>query len=169
MSIIRKITIYFSVHKYVPVLMLLALLIIFVKLPGSSKKPDTGGKKQEGGQQFIVSSDGLSVTLPQSQIASFKTITAKKKSVTIYLQVAARTIASILPYSQAGKPILIFESQDISQIYSDYLKNKSAYIRSSKQLRRILELYENKAASGKEVLDAETETKQNEAAANDSE
>ena len=156
-------------HKYIPALMLLAVLITLVKLPGCSRKPDSADNKREGDQQFVLSSDGHRITLHQSQIGVFKTITVKKKSVTIYLKLAARTIAEILPYSNAGKPILIFETQDISQIYSDYLKNKAAYTRSAKQLERTRELYENKAASGKDVLDAETETKQNEAAANDSE
>lgn len=119
--------------------------------------------------RYTTSADGTVMTVPRDQAGRFATETARLKKFVIKLKAPARTVAAAIPSADLQQPLVLFETQDVAQLYSDYTKNRAAFERSRKQLERMRELLEKNATSGKEVLDAETDYLQSEASSRESE
>lgn len=139
--------------------------------------PQEGGREatersaigQNPSLRFSVSPDGATITLSREQAERFETKPVSPRKSTIYLKVVARTVAAVVLSADLQQPLVIFEAQDIAQLYSDYTRNRAAFERSFKQLARLKELLANNAVSGKDVLDAETDNRQAEASLREAE
>lgn len=108
-----------------------------------------------------LSADHRIVTLSAERSTLFETVEVKKEKRAIRMQANARTLARAIPGS--GRPLVIFEDDETARIYSDFNKGRAAFNRGAKQLQRMKALFANEAASGRDVLDAETEYRQAEA------
>lgn len=149
----------------------IATVIVMALCASCSHKEEQAneGAKKATQQQGTSQNDGATITLSTEQAQRFETVTVQIAQFTETLRASARTIAAAIPELETSRPLVIFETQDISQMFSDYTKNKAGYERSSTQLARIKELQTNNAASGKDALDAQTDKNQNEASLRESE
>jgi cobalt-zinc-cadmium efflux system membrane fusion protein len=131
----------------------------------ASDTPDAkAAESQADTAKASVSADGLVIRLSKLQAAKFETQKVETEKTEISLQASARTVASLVSSADLAKPLVVFETADESQLYSDYTTAKAAYDRSAKQLPRIKDLFASNAASGKDLLDAETDFAESEAA-----
>jgi multidrug efflux pump subunit AcrA (membrane-fusion protein) len=81
----------------------------------------------------------------------------KKSRATISVVAPARIVASI-GASTAGKDkVVLFESPDITSLYSSYRQSRSNADRASRNLVRIQDMFDNQAATGKDLNEAEND------------
>jgi hypothetical protein len=112
-----------------------------------------------------IESDTLLVMSPE-QARQFGTTTVRTDSAKLMLRVAGRVVAkAVVPADSAAPALLVFESNDAAQRYTEYLKARASFERSATQLARIREMAEHNAVSGKDLqqaalLDAESELRQ---------
>ncbi len=112
---------------------------------------------------------GAVLTLSAEQAGQFATQPATDHVFVTDLKAYGRSVVSAIASSDAHTPLLLFESSDVAQLFSDFTKARAALDRSSKQLERLRELYSRDATSGKDLLDAETDSRQNEASLREAE
>ncbi|MCX7930638.1 MAG: efflux RND transporter periplasmic adaptor subunit [Chlorobi bacterium] len=116
-----------------------------------------------------VENDSILV-LPPEQARQFTTIPVQIDSVGLMLRVTGRVVAkAIIAADSAVPPLIVFETNDAAQRFTEYLKARASFEHSSTQLARVREMAEHHAASGKDVLEAVTEHRLQQAALLDAE
>lgn len=116
-----------------------------------------------------IESDSLLVMSPE-QVRQFGTTVVRTDSAKLMLRVAGRVVAkAVVPADSAAPALLVFESNDAAQRYTEYLKARASFERSTTQLARVREMAEHNAASGKDLLEAVTEHRLQQAALLDAE
>lgn len=116
-----------------------------------------------------IESDSLLVMSPE-QARQFGTTVVRTDSAKLMLRVAGRVVAkAVVPADSAAPALLVFESNDAAQRYTEYLKARASFERSTTQLARVREMAEHNAASGKDLLEAVTEHRLQQAALLDAE
>lgn len=98
---------------------------------------------------------------PQLQQIAVDTVRCHAMKVGIFAP--AHIAVSVVPSETGAGPLYLFESQDITQLYSDFVKSGSAIERSSKALARTRDLAAHKIVPEKDVIDAENDHAQAEA------
>jgi cobalt-zinc-cadmium efflux system membrane fusion protein len=82
---------------------------------------------------------------------------SKKGTVMIPVIAPARVVASVLTASTGNDKIILFESPDVTSLYSQYKQSKTNVARTSRNLERIKDMFANQAATGKDLNEAETD------------
>jgi multidrug efflux pump subunit AcrA (membrane-fusion protein) len=103
-----------------------------------------------------VGADGA-VTLDTSEADRFAVAPATMRDFALELSAPARTVAALVPSPGAREPLLLFETPELSALYSDFIRARAEQSRAATQQGRERALYERQAAAGKDVLDAETD------------
>ena len=103
-----------------------------------------------------VARDGI-VTLPAEEVARFEPAPVTPAGVTAQLVVPARTVAALRPGDGAGADLVLFEDADVAATYSEYVRAKANYARTSTQLTRLKDLLGRNAVAGKDVVDAQSD------------
>lgn len=75
----------------------------------------------------------------------------------IQIQAPARVVATVGHSVSSGGRIVLFESADLNTAYSMYKQARNASARSSKNLKRIRDMYSMQVATEKDVIEAETD------------
>ncbi len=102
-------------------------------------------------------SDSLLVMSPE-QSRQFSTAAVRTDSVSIMLRVTGRVIAKAVVSADSIAPaLLVFETNEAAQRYTEYLKARASFERTATQLARVRDMAEHNAASGKDLLEAVTE------------
>lgn len=110
------------------------------------------------------------VVLPPDQARRFAAVAVRVNSVALMLRVAGRAVAkAIIAADSTAPPLIVFESNDAAQRYTEYLKARASFEHSTTQLARVRDMAEHQAASGKDVLEAITEHRLHQAALLDAE
>ncbi len=110
-------------------------------------------------QKASVSSNGDIITFPQNSpgLNEFRTTQVKKTSAVISVMAPGRVVAT---FSSAGAnigKIVLFDSPDITSLYSQYKQNKASYQLAAKNLSRTKEMFANQAATEKDMNQAEND------------
>lgn len=116
---------------------------------------------RNGHQQFradeVIENDSIVVLAPE-QARYFHTEPVRTDSVALMLRVAGRIVARAVVAADSGMPpLIIFENNELAQRYTEYLKARASYEHATTQLARVRDMAAHNAASGKDVLEAVTE------------
>jgi membrane fusion protein, heavy metal efflux system len=109
------------------------------------------------------------ITLAPEQVAGFAPEPVLAAGVTAELVVSARMVATLRRSEALDQPLVLFENPDIAALYSEYLRARASYERTSTQLTRLRELFGRNAVAGKDVVDAQADYRQAEASVRDTE
>jgi cobalt-zinc-cadmium efflux system membrane fusion protein len=107
-----------------------------------------------------ISENGEVIFFPPQSIGlqQIKTTVVHKGTVTIPVIAPARVVASISASQHEGNDkFILFESQDITSLYSQYRQTETNLDRAQKNFNRTKEMYDNHGATSKDINDAETE------------
>jgi multidrug efflux pump subunit AcrA (membrane-fusion protein) len=129
-------------------------------LNGCTGKGDNQSAGSQAHGRASVSEEGKTIVFPEGSpgLVELATAVANRKTAVVSVIAPARVVASIAPMMTAEKePIVLFESPDITSLYSQYRQGKTNVERTSKNLARTRDMFENHAATGKDVTDAETD------------
>jgi len=106
-----------------------------------------------------VESNGIEIVFPERspQLEQITTDTVRLRKVSLEITAPAHVAVSTVRSEFGRSNLHLFETQDLTQLYSDFVKSASARNRSLKQLERVRELRSHKVVAGKELVDAENE------------
>ncbi len=125
----------------------------------------TAGAAQESVEPEVLNGGTTIVFPPHSpQLRQFTVDTVREQAVHAEFSAPAHVAVSVVGSELQNNKIYLFESQDLSQLYSDLVTSTAALERSAKNLRRLQDLALEKAVSDKELLDAQTDYQQAQAA-----
>ncbi|MBI3789693.1 MAG: efflux RND transporter periplasmic adaptor subunit [Gemmatimonadetes bacterium] len=152
-----------------PAVRRLSLPILVLALIGCSRgdAANTGGR--DSTSAVTVEPGGARITLGAKDADKFTTSTAAVRAFQVNLLAPARIVAAIVAATDLPTPLVLFETQDASQLWSDFTKNRAAYARAELQRKRLGELATRDAVAGKDVVDAETDLRTAEASLRDTE
>ena len=138
----------------------LSLIVItsFILLLSCTDKGNRGDPPLSE-KKAVISNNGETITFPSGSpgLKEINTIVAKKGEATISVIAPARVVAMITSGLNSNDKTVIFESSDLTTLYSSYKQAKQNVIRTSKNLARTKEMFENQAVTAREVNDAETD------------
>ena len=146
-----------TIYKHVPAFALVLLLI----LPGCEKsKSVNNDAAQNNSTSLNFNGHIVKIENPTTQIQASS---AETKGITAELIAPCRIFVSAARSSTGNAPIYLFDNKDISELYSNLVRTRSSLEKSRNQVDRLRELVKHQAAAGKELIDAETDTRQLEA------
>lgn len=104
----------------------------------------------------VVKNNGQIIVL-KTENSVFKTVVAKKKALNSEYMAPATVVASILtPRLKEAHTIILFDDEELNELYTGYLQSVAHYKRDSDYLSRVRDMYAHKAATGTELKQAET-------------
>ncbi len=140
-------------------------LLVFAVLlvTGCSKKADAVETPRAESALTTVSADGNVVTLPAAQAARIPVSPAIETPFSVILSLPARSVATATRAADLPQPLVLFETAELSSLYSEFSRARVIFMRTGKQRHRLRELLQRNAAAGKDVDDAESDYAQAEA------
>jgi cobalt-zinc-cadmium efflux system membrane fusion protein len=117
---------------------------------GNHPAPVLPAEVTENGSRIVFppSNPGVSTIIAQE---------VRNGSATIPAVAPAHVVASISAGMATKRRIVLFESADITSLYSQYTQNRSNIERTRKNLDRVREMFSNQAANAKDLNEAEAE------------
>ena len=153
---------FIKAKKYIIIGVILALIVADIAY--SKFKHAEEVKKYAYVKPEILES-GKIIKFPTGSIGLDRIKTAKieKGSNFITVGAPARIIASITSSVAGGSKIVLFESPELNSLYAEYIHSRNAVTRSSKNLKRLKDMYVNQVATEKDIIEIETEASNSQA------
>ncbi|HEY6953554.1 MAG TPA: efflux RND transporter periplasmic adaptor subunit [Bacteroidota bacterium] len=110
-------------------------------------------------RKAVVSNDGETITFPPGSpgLQELKTSQVRKGTALISVIAPARVVASILPAVDGTEKVILFESADVTSLYSQYRQSRANVDRTTRNLLRTKEMFESQGATAKDLNEAETD------------
>lgn len=158
-----------ALEKKLNPIVIIVIVLMLLNLSCKKKSPIKIESKEPVLEDIDISEDGAVITMSANQSTKFATAIVKEVKMVVSLKIYARTLAGAAKGNGDNKFLIIFETPELTQLYSNYMRDKAEHERSAMQSLRINALYKEEAVSGREVLDAETLNRQAETSFRDSE
>lgn len=126
--------------------------------PGCSQKPSSEAPLADQ-MKALVSDDGRTISFPGGSpgLAQIGSSPVKKGKAILSVSAPARIVATISSSVTEKERIVLFESSDVTSLYSSYRQARANSERTQRNLVRIKDMFENQAATGRDVNEAENE------------
>ncbi|HVN48085.1 MAG TPA: efflux RND transporter periplasmic adaptor subunit [Bacteroidota bacterium] len=123
------------------------------------KEPQGTDRTKAVSATAAVIENGITITFPPGSpgLEQIGVVPAKKGSAFISVLAPSRVVANIIPTASGTDRAVLFDSPDVTSLYSQYRQAKINVERTSKNLARTKEMYNNQASTGKDLNDAETD------------
>jgi cobalt-zinc-cadmium efflux system membrane fusion protein len=127
------------------------------------------GKRLGGGNNLIeparvsvlptVTNDGKNISIPEGSpsLKIIETTGALKSDAALTATAPARVVAAKLAVPGQKEGVILFESADVTSLFSQYRQAFSNFTRNQKNLNRTKDMYANQAATSKELNDSEND------------
>src|SRR5258708_3205377 len=98
-----------------------------------------------------ISGGGELVTFDENDSSRLilKTDTAEVKSLALTTTAPARIVVTMTPKENGMPSVPVFESQDLTQLYTDYTKSRNDLAHAEHELDRLKDLFSHNAITGK--------------------
>lgn len=108
-------------------------------------------------QAPVINSNGTLIRFSEkdSSQSILEIDSAQIRDVSVTTTSPARIVFSTTTIQGGSFVIPVFESMDLTQLYTDYTKSLNDEARSKRELERLKDLYSHNAIAGKEVIQAE--------------
>jgi multidrug efflux pump subunit AcrA (membrane-fusion protein) len=134
-------------------------MLFFLALEGCDGRDAGAARPHEGSARAIVTNDGATITFPVESpgLLNIMSVRAARGSANIPVISPGRVVASIVAGFESKERIILFDSPDITSLYSQYRQNRANVERTTKNLLRVREMFSNQSATAKDINEAETE------------
>jgi len=145
-------------HECKQVVLMLCLLSVF-SLTGCTKSDGTVDEHSPAARPAEVSDNGERIVFPAASpgLARMTSQIVHAGSTTIPVIAPAHVVASISAGLATKGRIVLFESSDVTSLYSQYSQSRSNIERTSKNLARVKEMFTSQTANAKDLNEAEAE------------
>ena len=135
-----------------------AAFLIFAAA-GCQEKSDANSQTEQASKKPFVSDDGKVIRFPSGTAGLQQIMTAEAHKGTALVSVIApaRVVATISPSSTLSRNLVLFESPDVTTLYSQYRQSSSNLDLTSKNLVHVREMYNNQGATARDLNQAETD------------
>lgn len=139
----------------------ISALFILVILAGCGSNPNNSASQvHQSEAEPLLKEDGKYIEFPadsrKTQI--FRSQMAEFKKLTMSFSAPANVVGRVhLSGGESKSKIILFDSPDLTNIYSTYLQNITLLKTAKINFDRVADLYKNGAATGKEFNDASSE------------
>ena len=140
-------------------ILLVCMLLVTLADTGCQEKSDANSIAQESSKKPIVSDDGKTIRFPSATagLQQIQTTEAREGTALISVIAPARVVATISPAATLSRNIMLFESPDVTTLYSQYRQSSSNVDLTSKNLIHVKEMYNNQGATARDLNQAETD------------
>ena len=116
-------------------------------------------KRQQAARRAEVADGGTLIRFPAGSpgLELIKSSAVVRQTATIPVIAPARVVASVLPGHAQSDRTVMFDSPDVTSLYSQYRQSSANFARASKNFTRIKEMFQNQAATAKDLNDAEND------------
>lgn len=106
-----------------------------------------------------VIDQGKTVVFPPGSpgLALIKTIPVKRSTAMVSVIAPARVVASIIEGQSKDTRTIIFDSPDITSLYSQFRQARTSVERTGKALSRVKEMYDAQGATARDLTEAQTD------------
>jgi multidrug efflux pump subunit AcrA (membrane-fusion protein) len=134
--------------------------IIFYSCTRKSEEQHTAA------QQPVVRENGQRISFPEDikMLSFFTSDTVNEENIAAKYDAPAAVAVSVTSSGGQGRNAVLFDNQDLGAAYSQFLQHLINIKTYKVNLERVKDLSEHGGATGKEVLDAETQLENEEAA-----
>ncbi len=110
-------------------------------------------------RKAMVADNGATIVFPADSpgLGQLSTTTAKKGTAMISVIAPARVVASVVPLPGDTGKTVVFDSPDVTSLYSQYRQSASNVERSSRNLARMREVFANQGATARDLNEAEND------------
>ena len=140
---------------------ILAASTLFVALPntGCQEKSDANSIAKHSSTKPVVSDDGKTIRFPHETagLQQIQTTEAREGTALVSVIAPARVVATISPAATLSRKSMLFESPDVTTLYSLYRQSSSNVDLTSKNLIRVKEMFNNQGATARDLNQAETD------------
>lgn len=135
------------------------VLALFLLLQGCDGSDSSNLHRKPQVQPVTVTGNGTRIQFPSDSpgLQQIRSIAVEMKTVTIPVLSPARVVASITAGLSSREPVVLFDSPEMTSLYSLYRQTRANAARASKNLTRVSEMFQNQAATAKDVNEAETD------------
>lgn len=141
----------------------LVLLCLIIGLSGAvtgckNHQNDAEAAAKEAGRPKVTE-NGKIISFPalSEGLKQIQTQITKKETGYVAVFAPARVVATISPSSSGSGKIIIFDSPDVTSLYSSYKQSKTNAERTEKNLKRVREMYTDQGATLHDVTEAEND------------
>jgi len=145
-----------SIHSIIPAIASL-LAVVLMSGCGGDDMAATAGKATA--HRADVSEEGTRIAFAPGSpgLAQISSSAARKRSATIPVIAPARVVAVIVPDGAPEERLVLFDSPDVTSLYSQYRQAVANGARAEKNLSRVKDMFQNQAATAKDLTDAEND------------
>jgi hypothetical protein len=131
-----------------------ALYFIFFGSDGGDKKPD-----QPVSGKVIVSDDGCKIVFPAGSdgLNRIKSELISRADQMVQVLAPSRIVATVSSSPDGKEKIVLFDSPDLTGLYSQFRQSKINLSLAQKNLARIKEMYESNSATEKDFTQAQSD------------
>ncbi len=106
-----------------------------------------------------ASENGRIIHIPKNSPARevLQVINSSKGNASLRVTAPARVVAVSSASPRKDEHVILFDSPDVTSLFSQYRQAKANFLRSSKNFERTKDMFANEAATGKELNDAEND------------
>lgn len=136
---------------------LITAIILWSVLAISNYNSSVLNDKSDSGQAQ-VSEDGVTITFPSDSpsLNLIRTTAITKGETTTRIMAPARVVLSVAKENK-GPISVLFESSEVTSLYSQYRQSRASLDRAQKNLNRVRDMFRNQLATARELSDAEGE------------
>lgn len=145
-------------RKLLSFLILVSILSGFL-ITGCTKSSGNDKEIFRSPKKAVISSDGVTITFPLNSVGlqDFQSQPIAKGSATISILAPAKIAATISSEGSNGRKIALFDSPDLTSLFSQYKQSESTYRLTSRNLNRTKEMFKNQAVTVKDLNQAEND------------
>ncbi len=138
---------------------LVSILLATLPNTGCQEKSDATSIAQESSKRPAVSDDGKTIRFPSKAagLQQIQTTEAREGTALVSVIAPARVVATISPAATLSRNIMLFESPDVTTLYSLYRQSSSNVDLTAKNLVHVKEMYNNQGATARDLNQAETD------------
>ena len=140
-------------------ILLISTFLVTLPNTGCQEKSDASSIAQASSKKTIVSDDGKIIRFPSEMagLQQIQTTEATEGTALVSVIAPARVVATISPAATLSRNIMLFESPDVTTLYSLYRQSSSNVDLTAKNLIHVKEMYNNQGATARDLNQAETD------------
>jgi hypothetical protein len=141
------------------ILLACAAIILSLAVAGCHEKGDANALPERVSTKPVISENGAKIVFPaeSSGLSLIQTTDAREGTALISVIAPARIVAVISPAVASAGNIVLFESPDVTTLYSQYRQSRSNVELTSKNLVRVKEMFDNQGSTARDLNQAETD------------
>ena len=145
--------------KVSPLILGLGLGVVAMLAPGCRDSGGEGDPLITSARRARVEQEGTVISFSGNcpGLQQISATTVHSGTAVVSIVAPARLVSSIVPAEGVGGKIVLFESPDVTTLYSQYRQARTNSVLAEKNVARVKDMFDNQAATAKDLNQAESD------------